>query len=94
MLGCVIDDCLPVFVEIPINTDVHEEERYKRYESVDDEVEVDDVDLAIVNILSQVRDSHSLLSRVFCAVMKDRLVGGTREDTCLQLKEARNVVEN
>ena len=77
---------------LPVYLAVHTDQQDKGDHSVDDEVEVDDVDLTIVNILPQVRDSHSLLSRVFCAVMKDCLVGSTRQDTCLQLKEAWNVV--
>ena len=68
---------------LPVYLAVHTDQQDKGDHSVDDEVEVDDVDLTIVNILPQVRDSHSLLSRVFCAVVKDSLVGGTREDTCL-----------
>ena len=84
---------LPVFIEIPVDADVHEEERYERYESVYKEVEVDDVDLTIVNILPEVCRCHTVVSDILCAVVKDRLVRGTRQDTCLQLKESWNVVK-
>ena len=61
---------------------------------MDDEVEVDNVDLTVADILPEIRGSHPVFSRVFCAVVKDRHIRGTRQNTCLQLKKSWNVVKN
>ena len=58
------------------------------------EVKIDNVDLTVINILTQISGSHSVLRRVLRAVVNGGQVSRTCYHTCLQLKEAWNVVQN
>ena len=70
----------PVLVEVPVHADVHEEQRHEGGDAVDDDVHVEDVDLAVAEVTPQLRGHH-----------RDGVRGPRGRG---QLEEPRDVVED